>query len=301
MHRAVWHEWIEPAEPPKPARRGLFGSRSAGDGRGGRKGRDGPDATRRRGGLRTPGWGTLVVALLLGLSLIRHGLGSDDGPPQPASAGGVSGVSGAGTWPQGPPPEPLTRALPERIAIPFLDVDAPVGKVGLGADDWIDAPPLADNNLAAWYDGSVTPGEPGAAVIVGHVDNKAGPAVFYGLGALEKGRRIEIARADGATAVFSVYAVEVVSKAAFPADRVYANTSDPELRVLTCGGGFSRKSGYEGNVVAYARLTSVLEKGRQGSHGPGRQEAAEASAGRVPGTSRPAAPVRPAVSVSFKK
>ncbi len=198
------------------------------------------------------------MALLLGLSLIRHGVGGGSGPPQPASAvGDRSGFSGAGAWPKGPPPEPLTRALPARITIPFLGVDAPVGKVGLGVDGWIDAPPLTDNNLAAWYDGSVTPGEPGTSVLVGHVDNRTGPAVFYGLGALEKGRRIEIRRTDGTTAVFSVYAVEVVSKAAFPADRVYANTSDPELRVLTCGGGFSRKTGYDGNVVAYARLTDA--------------------------------------------
>ncbi|MEU9201179.1 class F sortase [Streptomyces sp. NPDC048332] len=276
MHRAVWHEWIEPAEPPEPARQGLFGRRKAVDGRdergersgqgerdrrGERSGRGERGGSKKGGGLRVPGWGTLAVALLLGLALMRHGLG-DDGPPQPASAAGErSGGSGAVAWPQGPPPEPLNRALPERITIPFLDVDAPVGKVGLGADDWIGAPPLADNNLAAWYDGSVTPGESGTSVLVGHVDNKAGPAVFYGLGALTKGRRIEIARTDGTTAVFSVYAVEVVSKSAFPADRVYANTSDPELRVLTCGGGFSRKAGYEGNVVAYARLTSVLKEG----------------------------------------
>lgn len=276
MHRAVWHEWIEPAEPPEPVRQGLFGRRKAVEGRGGGdRGADGAgegsrDGSKKDGGRKVPGWGTLVIALLLGLSLIRQGLGGD-GPPQPASAAGArSGDSAAGTWPEGPLPEPLTRSLPERITIPFLDVDAPVGKVGLSADDWIDAPPLADNNLAAWYDGSVTPGESGTSVLVGHVDNKAGPAVFYGLGALEKGRRIEIARTDGTTAVFSVYAVEVVSKAEFPADRVYANTSDPELRVLTCGGGFSPKAGYEGNVVAYARLTSVLEKGRQGAQGPSR-------------------------------
>lgn len=249
MHRAVWHEWIEPAEPPEPVRRGLFGRRPAKD--------DGdPGAT--DGGRRGPGWGTLAVVLLLGLSLLRQGFGGDGGPPQPASAvGDRSGASGAGTWPQGPAPEPLSRSLPQRITIPSIDVRAPVGEVALGADGWIDAPPLSDNNLAAWYEGSVTPGEPGTSVVVGHVDNTAGPAVFYGLGALGKGRRIEIRRADGSTAVFTVYAVEVVSKAGFPADRVYANAADPELRVLTCGGGYSRKTGYDGNVVAYARLTSV--------------------------------------------
>ncbi|MFF1924682.1 class F sortase [Streptomyces sp. NPDC058221] len=196
--------------------------------------------------------------MLIGLSLIRQGFGGSAGPPQPASAvGDPSGPSGAGAWPKGPPPAPLPRSAPERITIPSIGVDAPVGKVGLGADNWIDAPPLTDNNLAAWYDGSATPGEPGTSVVVGHVDNKAGPAVFYGLGALEKGRRMEIRRADGSTAVFSVYAVEVVSKSDFPADRVYADSSEPELRVLTCGGGFSRKAGYDSNVVVYARLTSV--------------------------------------------
>ncbi|MEW1692138.1 class F sortase [Streptomyces sp. NPDC091265] len=208
---------------------------------------------------RGPRWSTLAVVLLIGVSLIRQGAGEFGGPPQPASAvGDPSGstAAGAGAWPKGPAPEPLTRSRPERITIPSIDVDAPVGKVGLGADGWIDVPPLADNNLAAWYDGSVTPGEPGTSVLVGHVDNEAGPAVFYGLGALDKGRRIEIRRADGRTAVFSVYAVEVVSKADFPAERVYANSAEPELRVLTCGGGFSRKAGYDGNVVAYARLTS---------------------------------------------
>lgn len=245
MHRPVWHEWIEPAEPPRRGRRGRADD-------GSRDGRTGEG--RRRG----PGWGTLVVLLLIGVSLIRQGTGAYGGPPQPASAAGErSGSSGASVWPAGPVPDPLSRSLPERITIPSIDVDAPVGKVGLGADGWIEAPPLADSNLAAWYDGSVTPGETGTSVLVGHVDNNAGPAVFYGLGALDKGRRIDIRRADGTTAEFSVYAVEVVSKADFPADRVYANSSTPELRVLTCGGGFSRKNGYDGNVVAYARLTSV--------------------------------------------
>lgn len=248
MHRAVWHEWIEPAEP-EPARRGRRGRGPENERRDGRGG---------EGGRRGPGWGTLAVALLIGVSLIRQGTGAYGGPPQPATAAGDrSGSSGAGVRPAGSLPEPLSHSLPERITIPSIDVDAPVGKVGLGADGWIEAPPLADSNLAAWYGGSVTPGETGTSVLVGHVDNNAGPAVFYGLGALDKGRRIDIRRADGSTAEFSVYAVEVVSKADFPADRVYANTATPELRVLTCGGGFSRKNGYDGNVVAYARLTSA--------------------------------------------
>ena len=96
----------------------------------------------------------------------------------------------------------------------------------------------------------------GTSVIVGHVDNMKGPAVFYGLGSLQKGNHIEVARFDGRTAVFEVYGVEVFDKATFPGTRVYGDTGQPELRVITCGGGFSRSRGYDGNVVAFARLVS---------------------------------------------
>jgi hypothetical protein len=94
-------------------------------------------------------------------------------------------------------------------------------------------------------------------VIVGHVDNKQGPAVFYGLGGLKKGNRVEVRRSDGKTAVFEIYGIEVYEKTNFPGDRVYGNTGTPELRVITCGGGFSKGNGYAGNVVAFARMVEV--------------------------------------------
>ncbi len=136
-------------------------------------------------------------------------------------------------------------------------MDAPLTEVALDTDGWIQAPPLAHGNLAGWYRGAVTPGERGTSVIVGHVDNTAGPAVFYALGAVKRGSRIEIARADGRTALFSVYGVELFAKRDFPATRVYADGPSAELRVITCGGGYTEKAGYDGNVVAFARLTGV--------------------------------------------
>jgi sortase (surface protein transpeptidase) len=105
--------------------------------------------------------------------------------------------------------------------------------------------------------GSVSPGEKGTAVVVGHVDNNQGPAVFYGLGGLQKGNRVEIVRQDGKTAVFEVYGIEVFQKNDFPGDRVYGSKGTPELRVITCGGGFSKQNGYDGNVVAFASLVEV--------------------------------------------
>ena len=43
----------------------------------------------------------------------------------------------------------------------------------------------------------------------------------------------------------------------FPGDRVYASKGSPELRIITCGGGFSKQNGYDGNVVVFARLVEV--------------------------------------------
>jgi hypothetical protein len=91
--------------------------------------------------------------------------------------------------------------------------------------------------------------------VAGHVDNADGPAVFYDLGALTKGRTIEVDRRDGSVAVFTVDAVEVYDAGAFPDQKVYGAADRPELRVITCGGGYSKQTGYRGNVVVFAHLT----------------------------------------------
>jgi hypothetical protein len=201
-------------------------------------------------------WGVIALVLLSGLALIRNGSGEFDiGPPQPASAAAADAHASQGAF--GRAPGPLSYGVPERVRISAIQVDAPVVPVGLDADGWVGAPPPEDPNLAGWFTGAVSPGEKGTAVVVGHVDNTQGPAVFYGLGALKKGNRVEVARKDGKTAVFEIYGVEVFAKNNFPGDRVYASKGSPELRVITCGGGFSKVNGYDGNVVVFARLVEV--------------------------------------------
>ncbi|MFH8798613.1 class F sortase [Streptomyces sp. NPDC017936] len=200
-------------------------------------------------------WGVIALVLLTGLALVRNGSGEfDTGPPQPASAAAADAhAQGA----SGRTPAPLSFSMPARVRIGAIQVDAPVTPVGLDPDGWVAAPPPQNKNLAGWFTGAVTPGEKGTAVIVGHVDNDQGPAVFYGLGALKKGNRVEVTRQDGKTAVFEIYGVEVFDKSDFPGDRVYASKGAPELRVITCGGGFTQLNGYDGNVVAFARLVEA--------------------------------------------
>ncbi|KUL40833.1 class F sortase, partial [Streptomyces regalis] len=148
------------------------------------------------------------------------------------------------------PPSP-----PDRIRIPAIHVDAPLMGLGLTRTGSLDVPPAGRKNLAGWYEAGTTPGDTGTSIVAGHVDNADGPAVFYRLGALRKGGTIEVDRRGGGTALFSVDAVEVYDAKAFPDEKVYGPAPRPELRVITCGGGYSRTTGYQGNVVVFAHLT----------------------------------------------
>ncbi|MGX2997339.1 class F sortase [Streptomyces sp. JNUCC 64] len=205
-------------------------------------------AARRRGDALIAG-GT-ALALAAGVWLLG---GTGAPPPQPSAAQSARALPGdAGRTAAALPPSP-----PDRVRIPSIGVDAPLTGLRLTADGGLDAPPPDRPGLAGWYEAGTTPGERGTAVVAGHVDNAAGPAVFYRLGALERGRTVEIDRRDGTVAVFTVTAVEVHPADDFPDERVYGPAPGPELRVITCGGPYSERTGYTGNVVVFARLTDV--------------------------------------------
>jgi sortase (surface protein transpeptidase) len=189
-----------------------------------------------------------VVALCSGAWLLHSGAESHP-PPQPSAA-----QAGTGDARQHAAPA-LPHSPPQRIRIPSIRVDAPLMGLGLTPQGSLDVPPAAKRNLAGWYEAGTTPGERGTAVVAGHVDNAEGPAVFYDLGALKKGSAIEVERRDGGTALFTVDAVEVYDARDFPDEKVYGAADRPELRVITCGGGYSRTTGYQGNVVVFAHLT----------------------------------------------
>ncbi|MER8184620.1 class F sortase [Kitasatospora sp. NPDC094015] len=151
----------------------------------------------------------------------------------------------------------MARSKPTRVRIPQLGVDAPVTELTLNATGQLNAPPVDNQNLVGWYRDGASPGERGSSVLAGHVDTKTGPAVFLLLRMLLPGNKVEVTRADGTVAVFTVDSVETFPKDAFPDDRVYADTPDPQLRLITCGGSYDRtKKDYTSNVVVFAHLES---------------------------------------------
>lgn len=200
-------------------------------------------------------WTTAAVALvLLAAWLLGHGGG---GSGAQATPGGRALAAAAADRPREvyAPHLPMSASKPLRIDIASIGLHAKV--VGRGLKDGaVDPPPYGTPDVAGWYRDGPSPGTAGAALIVGHVDTETRAAVFYGLSTVEQGALVEVTRADGTVAEFSVEAVEVVQKDHFDANRVYGSAGRPELRLITCGGSFDKeKQAYSANVVVFAALT----------------------------------------------
>jgi sortase (surface protein transpeptidase) len=144
--------------------------------------------------------------------------------------------------------------VPVRIEIPRIKVASPLARLGRAADRTVEVPDRWER--AGWYAEGTRPGDPGPAVILGHVDSKAdGPAVFFRLRELRRGDEIVVTRADGSTVRFAVDRTEQFPKSRFPTDDVYYPTLAPELRLVTCGGTFDATAGhYRSNVIVFATL-----------------------------------------------
>ncbi|MET7817201.1 class F sortase [Micromonospora zamorensis] len=190
-----------------------------------------------------------VVLVLAGVFATGAGLGRSVGPFDFAPAGGDQPARSESVG--------LAASRPVRLTVPAIKVAAPVAPVGQARDGSIAVPPLERHNETGWYDRGPTPGESGPAVIVGHVDTKTGPSVFYDLGKLHPGDLIEVARADESVVVFRVDTVEHFPKDQLPAERIYGHDGPPGLRLITCGGQFiGGRTGYADNVIAFATLQS---------------------------------------------
>ena len=161
-----------------------------------------------------------------------------------------------------PPPEivahsaPGKHYAPMKIHIPAIAASAPVDPLGLNPDGTLEVP--TDFNRAGWYTGRPPPGAIGPAIIVAHVDSKAGPAVFKRLRDLKPGDEVIVTRADRSLVIFTVDRVESHPKKKFPTNAVYDPTPGATLRLVTCGGSFDRRAGhYRDNVIAFAHYKTL--------------------------------------------
>jgi len=148
-------------------------------------------------------------------------------------------------WRQLPPPV--------HLSIPAIGSASQMIPLGRNADGTIQTP--SNTVETGWFKSGPGPGELGPAVVVGHVDSYRGPGVFFHLRALRRGDAINVTLANGHKLRFLVTGSKDVSKSSFPTNLVFARTTVPTLRLITCGGQFDRSTGhYLNNYIVFARL-----------------------------------------------
>ncbi len=150
---------------------------------------------------------------------------------------------------------PVDLDSPRTIVIPAIGVATELVPLGIQPDGTLAVP--EDYSRAGWYTDGPEPGESGAAVIVGHVDSKDGPAAFFRLHELQPGQSIMIRTTSGSTTTFLVESIEQHAKERFPTAAVYSVSSEPSLRLITCGGQFDwDRATYRDNLIVYTRPAS---------------------------------------------
>ncbi|MFH8621208.1 class F sortase [Streptomyces vietnamensis] len=173
--------------------------------------------------------------------------------PAPSSLPGAARHASPSAVPAAGPSMP--RSAPTRLRIPRIGVDAPFTGLKIGPSGALEPPPADDTNLVGWQESGISPGERGTSIIAGHLDTATAPAVFARLDELKAGDTFEVSRADGTTAAFLIDSVEQFDKDDFPNQRVYEDTPDALVRLITCAGPYDRKAkDYTENLVVFAHL-----------------------------------------------
>ena len=205
--------------------------------------------------------GRTGAAVAIALVVTAAGCGSAPDPersaPSTAPATAPSGWSAVpGQVAEGPEVPPARdHADPVEVRIPSIEVRSPLERLGTDARGELISPRRPAQ--AGWFAEGIQPGDPGPAVIAGHVDSRSGPAVFARLSSLRPGAEIVVTDAAGARVTFQVDLVKSYPKDEFPTREVYGATPDAQLRLITCGGDFDRARGhYIDNVVVYAGLVN---------------------------------------------
>ncbi|MEW2045809.1 class F sortase [Streptomyces sp. NPDC005476] len=205
---------------------------------------------RRRATLpATARFARLVLAVPVTLALLT---GCSSAPGKTAAAADPASPTAAGA-PASGGAQPTERSpAPVEVSIPSLGISSSLMELGLHTDGTVEVPPADKGMTAGWYTGGAVPGEPGAAVIIGHNDTRFGRAVFHDLHKIAKGADITVTDRRGKAAHFSVTSTESVSKSSFPTDKVYGPTGDRALRLITCDGDFDAQGHPVNNLIVYA-------------------------------------------------
>ncbi|MGF1646118.1 MAG: sortase domain-bontaining protein [Kineosporiaceae bacterium] len=200
----------------------------------------------------------VALAAVVGLASCTTGGGAATGVTLRSTPEATSATSATGTVaspdPTRPPLSPETDAAPPvSVSVPAVGIETGLVPLGVDPDSGELTPP--DFGVGGWWRSGSEPGEPGPAVLAGHVSSREGPDVFHTLVDTPVGADVFVQREDGSRLRFVVTRVEQHPKDAFPTQAVYGDTSAPTLRLITCGGVYDREvRSHRDNIVVFADL-----------------------------------------------
>ena len=143
------------------------------------------------------------------------------------------------------------RPRPVGLQMQSIDVARfPVRAVGLEPDGQMEIP---DETEIGWYQYGATAGQPGATVLAAHVSWNRTQGPFARLGSVEPGEQVDVTLDDGTVRRYEVTERTVYGKSELPRERIWRNTGDETLVLITCGGDYNPEiRRYRENIVVYA-------------------------------------------------
>ncbi len=191
-----------------------------------------------------------IIRLLFASAAVTSLVVASTSGTSPTSARTADTAAVAGTDQEDPQP---VLPMPVRLVIPSLRVNALIEDVAFDSDGGMASPGGPDT--VGWFAPGFRPGDPGSAVIAGHVDWVDRAAVFWFVKDLAPGDEVDVIYDDGSSAAFAVDGVESYSDTDAPMDQIFAAGDVPHLNLLTCGGTFNRAThNYDHRTVVYTTL-----------------------------------------------
>lgn len=149
-------------------------------------------------------------------------------------------------------PTPVER--PWRLRITAIGVDANIQYVGLTSGGNMAAP--TNNTDVAWYKPGTLPGEPGNAVMAGHLDFGGKPAVFWNLNKLQAGDLVEVINSNNHATPFKVIGSIRYDTVTAPLKQIFGPSGQAHLNLITCDGAWDKNQRvYNQRLVVFTQAT----------------------------------------------
>ncbi len=152
-------------------------------------------------------------------------------------------------------PASSAAGVPLQLKIPRLGIDAAIEAVATDPDGRMSTPVQPQH--VGWYRLGVRPGDPGDAVIDGHVDWPSGPAAFQNLQSVAAGDEIVAVTSSNRL----TFKVDRTTKYSFRATvpGLFTQQGAPQLSLITCTGGWDPyRRIYLQRLVVHAVLVSKV-------------------------------------------